>query len=166
MADIFYVPPKQKRVECQYLEKNYISCIIQKAMKDRIGSPVCDLHGVIFFHVECPDWVKRFDAPDAKDYIKRQLFSMLMLPYIHTKMNSTHYNFLNWNIVEDKFGQFKNIKYPEEIETSFNYEKTDSTNMELFKKHKEFYSYNTNFGMNFNAQMSTKLPGKLAEAEE
>ena len=166
MADIFYVPPKQKRVECQYLEKNYISCIVQKAMKDRISNPVCDLHGVIFFHIECPSYLKRFDAPDAKEYIKRQLFSILMLPYIHTKMTSTQMNFLNWNMVDDKFANFKHIKYPEEIDTKFSYEKTDTTNMDLYKKHKEFYTYNANFGMNLTAKVTTKLPGKIAEVEE
>ena len=165
MADIFYIPPKQTRVECRYLERNYLSCIMQKAMKDRITNPVCDLQGVLYFHIECPAYVEKFDGPDARAYIKRQMFSMLMLPYMHSKITSTYMNFLQMNTVEDKFAKFKHIKYPEEIDTTFNFEKTDVNNPDLFKRHQEFYTYNSNF-MNMNQPEYLKVPGKLPEAEE
>lgn len=165
MADIFYTPPRQSRVECQYLEKNYLSCIIQKAMKDRISRPICDLYGVVLFHIECPAYLQKFDGPDAKEYVKRQIFSMLLLPYVQSKVSSAHINLLQMNMVENKFANMKYIKYPEEMQTEFNYDKSDVNNPDLFKKHKEFYTYNSNF-INMNLPIKDKLPGKLAENEE
>lgn len=165
MADIFYVPPTQNSVECRYLEKNYISCIMQKAMKDRLTNPICDLQGVIFFHIECPSYLEKFDGPEARSYIKRQMFSMLMLPYLQSKITSSHLNFMMMNRVEDKFAKFKHIKYPEEIDTQFNYEKSDVSNPDLYKRHQEFYTYNSNF-MNMNVPITDKLPGNLAEPDE
>jgi hypothetical protein len=165
MADIFYIPPSQKAVECRYLERNYLSCIMQKAMKDRLTNPICDLQGVVYFHIECPSYIEKFDGPDAKSYIKRQVFSMLMLPYIQSKITASHMDFLRINMVHNKFANFKHIKYPEELDSQFNYEKTDVNNPDLFKKHAEFYTYNSNF-MNMNTPFTDKLPGKLAEAEE
>ena len=162
MADIFYIPPRQKAAECRYLEKNYISCILQKALKDRISSPVCDLSGVIYFHIECPAYVKKFDAPDAKEYLKRQVFSLLMLPYIQSKMFVDQLNFININSVKDKHNNMRHIKYPEELDTTFNYEKTDVDNGELFKKHKEFYTYNANFIPGMTIPLTNKLPGTPA----
>lgn len=55
-------------------------------MKDRIGENRCDLESVLFFHLECPDYVKKFDEPVEKSYLKRQIFNFLLLPYINTRV--------------------------------------------------------------------------------
>ena len=31
------------------------------------------------YHIECPDYVKKFDNPKTSHYLKRQLFNMLIL---------------------------------------------------------------------------------------
>jgi len=35
-----------------------------------------------YFHVECPDYIKKYDDPvEGKKYLKQQLYNMLSLPY-------------------------------------------------------------------------------------
>jgi hypothetical protein len=166
MADIFYVPPKQRTNECRYLEKNYLACIFQKALKDRVSNSFCDLQGVIYFHIECPNYIERFEGPEAKSYIKRSIFSMLLLPYYHGK-NFAYNSALSHFSKGQKDQMSRYIPYPEEYNTSFNYDKSaDLGNPELFRRHKEFYTSSTNYyNMNVGVNLDGKLPGKLAEPE-
>ena len=34
--DLFYKPPLQSKSECMALEKNYMNCLMQKAIKDKV----------------------------------------------------------------------------------------------------------------------------------
>jgi len=115
MGDQFYQPPHQFKKECQFLERNYIFCLLQKGLKDRVGGNKCDLESVLWFHLECPDYVKKFDEPMDKSYLKRQIFNLLLLPYINTRVLSERNN--KQIKVNDKDLRRKGdtIEYPEEL---------------------------------------------------
>ena len=38
-----------------------MNCLLQKAMKDRVFTNRCILDSVLWFHLECPKWVEKFD---------------------------------------------------------------------------------------------------------
>ena len=61
--DQFYIPPKQRKDECDALEKNYMNCMLQKALKDKVFVNMCVLDSVLWFHLECPRAASRFDDP-------------------------------------------------------------------------------------------------------
>ena len=61
--NIFYKPPLQRKVECRALEENYMNCMFQKALKDKVMVNRCVLDSVLWFHVECPKDVAKFDDP-------------------------------------------------------------------------------------------------------
>ena len=61
--DIFYKPPESRNDECQALEENYMNCLLQKALKDRTNIDRCNLDSVLWFHLECPRSVAKFDDP-------------------------------------------------------------------------------------------------------
>ena len=61
--DYFYVPPNQRPQECQKLDENYMNCLVQKAMKDRVFTNKCVLDSVLWFHLECPSWAEKYDDP-------------------------------------------------------------------------------------------------------
>ena len=61
--DYFYVPPLQRDDECQALEDNYMNCLMQKAMQDKVLVNKCVLDSVLFFPLECPKWHAKFDDP-------------------------------------------------------------------------------------------------------
>lgn len=167
MADIFYVPPQQKRGECRYLERNYLACILQKAMKDRISQPICDMQGVLYFHLECPNYVEKFDGPEAKAYIKRSIFSMLLLPYIYgkTNQNARKVNHFSKILHESQLRKYAHIPYPEEYKSTFDYDKNaDLNNPELYKRHKEFYLNNYSF-MGLDVDVNDKFSSKIAEPD-
>ena len=61
--DFFYQAPTQRPKECNKLEENYMNCLMQKAMRDNVLTNKCILDSVLWFHVECPKYVERFDDP-------------------------------------------------------------------------------------------------------
>ena len=61
--DIFYKPPRQRTVECRALEENYVNCLMQKALKDKVFVNRCVLDSVLWFHLECPRAASKFDDP-------------------------------------------------------------------------------------------------------
>ena len=61
--DTFYKPPVQRRVECGALEDNYMNCLFQKAMQDKVFVNRCVLDSVLWFHLECPRAAAKFDNP-------------------------------------------------------------------------------------------------------
>lgn len=68
--------------ECQFLEKNYLQCLLQKALKDRVEKNQCDLEHVLYFHTECPDYAKKYDDPvEGKAFLRKQMFHLLNYPY-------------------------------------------------------------------------------------
>lgn len=44
--DYFYKPPTQRTDECQALEDNYISCLMQKALDDNVTNHRCSYNSV------------------------------------------------------------------------------------------------------------------------
>ena len=75
--DLFYKPPLQRPDECQALEENYLNCMFQKALRDRVLTNKCNMDSILWFHLECPKSVARFDNPldfkrKIRDYIAEQ----------------------------------------------------------------------------------------------
>ena len=40
-----------------------MNCLVQKAMKDHVFTNKCVLDSVLWFHLECPSFVEKFDNP-------------------------------------------------------------------------------------------------------
>ena len=62
--DLFYKPPLQRPDECSALEENYMNCLMQKAMRDRVLTNRCVMDSILWFHLECPKAVAKFDDPN------------------------------------------------------------------------------------------------------
>ena len=73
--DYFYLPPTQRPKECNKLEENYMNCLVQKAMKDHVMTNKCVLDSVLWFHIECPKYVAKFDDPAQFRAKVRDFFS-------------------------------------------------------------------------------------------
>lgn len=114
MGDQFYIPPLQLRKECIPLEKNYLFCLLQKALKDRTINQTCSLQGVMDFHLECPDYLKKFDDPKEAAYVKRQMYNLLVLPYMQHRMFEYEEN-QKMKEVREINAKNKFVEYPEEI---------------------------------------------------
>ena len=61
--DLFYKPPLQRPDECRSLEENYMNCLMQKAMRDRVLTNRCVMDSILWFHLECPKAAAKFDDP-------------------------------------------------------------------------------------------------------
>ena len=61
--DLFNKPPLMRPDECKALEENYMNCLLQKSMKDKVMTNRCVLDSVLWFHLECPKEVAKFDDP-------------------------------------------------------------------------------------------------------
>jgi len=61
--NIFYVPPLERPDECKALEENYMNCLMQKAMKDKVFTNRCVMDSLLWFHLECPKASSKFDDP-------------------------------------------------------------------------------------------------------
>lgn len=59
--DLFYKPPLQRPDECTALEENYMNCLFQKALRDRVQNNRCVLDSILWFHLECPKAAAQFD---------------------------------------------------------------------------------------------------------
>ena len=44
--DYFYKPPLQRTDECTKLEENYVNCLMQKALNDKVAGNKCVLNSV------------------------------------------------------------------------------------------------------------------------
>jgi len=89
---------------------------------------------ILYYHLECPDYVKKFDDPKNKNYLRRQLFNFLITPYVHLKMiekkllTTTTPN--NNTLKKDKY-----IPYPEELSVSNRKYETNILNDEYLKNY-------------------------------
>lgn len=89
-------------------------CLIQKALEDKIPANTCNLEAVLYYHLECPDFAKKWDDPRYEKYFKRQMFNLLAAPYMLSRMNELKImNQPKLVIDMKKKGEF--IEYPEEI---------------------------------------------------
>ena len=72
--DLFYKPPLEGPSECESLENNYMNCIIQKAIRDRVTFNKCVIEHILWFHLECPRYAEKFDDPSFFKLRFRELF--------------------------------------------------------------------------------------------
>jgi hypothetical protein len=77
--------------------------------------PMCQLEKVILYHIECPDYIKKFDNPNTAHYLKRQMFHMLLLPYMNTRMVQIYKQKYHTNIPSDISRKDSYAPYPEEV---------------------------------------------------
>ena len=54
---------RQRADECKALEENYMNCLLQKSLKDKVFVNRCVLDSVLWFHLECPRAASKFDDP-------------------------------------------------------------------------------------------------------
>ena len=71
--DIPYKPPMNYAPECEMLERNYITCLNEKAMKDEDVPMKCNVERILWFNVDCPSRFEKFQTPAGlrkafKDY--------------------------------------------------------------------------------------------------
>ena len=105
--DIFYKPPMQRHDECTSLERNYMNCMMQKALKDKVMHNRCRLENILWFHLECPKYAEKFDHPGIfkkkfKDYFEESITKDL----IH------HYSTPSSQRFQKEFNHFL---YPEDV---------------------------------------------------
>ena len=72
--DLFYKPPLERPDECMALEENYMNCLMQKSMQDRVMTNKCNMDSILWFHLECPKGAAKFDDPL---HLKRKLRELL-----------------------------------------------------------------------------------------
>lgn len=68
---------------------------------------------VLFYHLECPDYVKKFDK--NKDYLRRQIFNFLLTPYVNLKMLEKKLSEKTAPPNLNSIKREKYLPYPEEI---------------------------------------------------
>ena len=74
--DTFYKPPLERKDECDELENNYLNCLLQKSLKDKVELNHCVLDSVLWFHIECPKAAGEFDNPHEFKKKFRDFFSL------------------------------------------------------------------------------------------
>ncbi len=88
--------------------------MLQKALKDRVPMNTCNLEEVLWFHVECPDYIKKFDDPKYAKWLKRQMYNILTVPYMSMRLTELQVKNKH-HTVDDLNKKNKYIEYPEEI---------------------------------------------------
>ncbi|CAG9335357.1 unnamed protein product [Blepharisma stoltei] len=63
--DILYKPPMNQEVECKMLEKNYVTCLHEKSVKDVDVPMKCNVERILWFNVDCPTRYERFTTPEG-----------------------------------------------------------------------------------------------------
>ncbi len=74
----------------------------------------CDLEEVLWFHVECPDYIKKFDDPKYTKWLKRQMYNILTVPYMTMRLTELQVK-NKQQPINDLHKKNKYIEYPEEI---------------------------------------------------
>ena len=83
-------------------------------MKDKTTYNQCNLQGVLFYHLECPDYLKKFDDPKNKNHLKKQIFNILVMPYMNMKLIEYQMKSQKKS-VSDFDKRNKSISYPEDL---------------------------------------------------
>ena len=89
--------------------------MLQKAVKDRVPINSCNLEYVLWYHIECPEYAKKFDDPNLQRHLKRQIFNLLTVPYMSMRMTEMNIKKNKITPVIDLEKKEKYIEYPEEI---------------------------------------------------
>jgi hypothetical protein len=75
---------------------------------------MCDIEQIINFHIECPDYIRKFDEEEGQSYIKRQVFNMLLVPYMNHRIEEHIQKGIKPELFEKKHMD-KYLEYPEEL---------------------------------------------------
>ena len=75
--DTFYKPPTSRDTECRALDENYMNCLMQKALNDKVIVNRCVLDSILWFHLECPKWANAYDDPVEFKRKWRDFFSQI-----------------------------------------------------------------------------------------
>jgi hypothetical protein len=96
---------------------------------------MCDLESVLWFHLECPDYVKKFDEPLEKSYLKRQIYNLMLVPYVNSRIIS--HQLRREQVDQTDFKRKDStVEYPEEIRyKEKNAYKTITENKNLFDEY-------------------------------
>ena len=105
--DLFYKPPLQRADECSSLEENYMNCLLQKAMRDKVLTNRCVMDSILWFHLECPKNAAKFDDPNEFKRKFRNFFAET-----RTAANQISYMSEEQKRVRD---EYNHVSYPEDI---------------------------------------------------
>ncbi len=98
-----------------WLERNYINCVLQKALKDKIPTNSCSVEHILWYHLECPDYAKKWDEPQGQTWLKRQMFNLLTVPYMNMRFAEMNLKNNKKHLVSDFEKKTQYIEYPEEM---------------------------------------------------
>jgi hypothetical protein len=109
--DFFYKPPLQRDDECTALDQNYMSCLLQKAINDRVSVNRCHMSNILWFNLECPKWINKYDDPikfkrRVKDFFDDQYFRKMS-----TETEGPRHLYSTKETLGDRPGT---IRYPED----------------------------------------------------
>ena len=105
--DLFYIPPLQRIDECEALEENYVNCLVQKSLKDRVLTDRCVMESLLWFHLECPKAAAKFDDPIEFKRKFRNFFAY--------QRASAELLFRKTDEQKAILSEFGHARYPEEI---------------------------------------------------
>ena len=83
-----------------------MNCMLQKALKDRVKFNKCVLDSVLWFHLECPRHVAKFDNPIEFKRKWRDFFAISKSFMQHLQQSEEA------DRIEDEFGH---VQYPEDV---------------------------------------------------
>mmetsp|Transcript_76113 Transcript_76113/g.88490 ORF Transcript_76113/g.88490 Transcript_76113/m.88490 type:complete len:82 (+) Transcript_76113:35-280(+) len=68
-----YRPPSNDKDECAMLEKNFLTCLKEKAAKDEVPKLTCKVENILWFILECPTKYSNYEDPTKLRNIFRQV---------------------------------------------------------------------------------------------
>ena len=105
--DLFYKPPLQRADECSALEENYMNCLLQKSMRDKVLTNRCVMDSILWFHLECPKAAAKFDDPIEFKRKFRDFFA-------ETRTAATQITSLSDDAKRVR-DEYNHVSYPEDI---------------------------------------------------
>ena len=58
--DIRYQKPSNEKIECEFLQENFLTCLKEKSLKDEIPDRLCNMEYVLWYFLECPNKSQKF----------------------------------------------------------------------------------------------------------
>ena len=102
-----------------------MECVLQKSLKDKVPNLNCNLEYAWYFHVECPDYIKKYEELGSK-YLKQQMYNMLSLPYFEFRKNLAENKPNSYDIMPTLQKSENFLRYPE---NKVNVKKTISSSL-------------------------------------
>ena len=109
--DLFYKPPQQRHTECKALEENYMNCLFQKVLNDKVFVNRCVLDSILWFHVECPKAAGKFDDPVEFKRKFRDFFALNK-----SIVEASRYRSAEQKRIEEAYGY--QVSYPEDLKVN------------------------------------------------